>query len=45
MKIIIRLVLGLLALVFITITTAVFGIGGFFFTTGLYAVLFFAFKG
>lgn len=43
MRIFIRLVLGLLALFFITIMTAVFGIGGFLFTAGLYAVIFFAF--
>jgi hypothetical protein len=43
MAVFIRLVLGLLALFFITIMTAVFGVGGFFFTLGLYAVIFFAF--
>ncbi len=43
MGIIIRLVLGLLALFFITIMTAVFGIGGLLFTLGLFAVIAFAF--
>lgn len=38
-----KLILGLVALFFITIMTAVFGIGGFFFTLGLYAVIFYAF--
>ncbi len=44
MKAIIKLVLGLLALGFITIMTAVFGIGGFLFTIGLFAVIAFAFN-
>ena len=43
MEAFIRLVLGLVALLLITVMTAVFGIGGFFFTLGLYAVLLFAF--
>jgi len=43
MRVFIRLVLGLAALLFITVMSAVFGIGGFFFTLGLYAVIFFAF--
>jgi hypothetical protein len=43
MKTFIKLVVGLAALFFITIMTAVFGIGGFFFTLGLYAVIFWAF--
>ena len=43
MKIIIRLILGLIALFFITIISAVFGIGGFLFAVGLLMVLFFAF--
>jgi len=44
MRVIVRLVLGLLALFLITIMTAIFGIGGFLFTLGLFAVIFFAFK-
>ena len=43
MKIFVRLLVGLLALFFITIMSGIFGIGGFFFTIGLYAVIFFAF--
>jgi len=43
MKTFIKLVVGLLALFFITIMSAVFGIGGFLFTVGLYAVIFYAF--
>ncbi len=43
MGVFIRLVVGLIALLFITFMTAVFGIGGFFFTVGLYAVIFFSF--
>ena len=39
----IKLILGLAALFFITIMSAVFGIGGFFFTLGLFAVIFWAF--
>ena len=39
----IKLIVGLVALLFITFMSAVFGIGGFFFTVGLYAVIFFAF--
>jgi hypothetical protein len=45
MGIIIRLILGLVALFLLTIMTAVFGIGGFFFTVGFFAVLFYAFAG
>ena len=45
MMIVIRLVLGLLALGFITFMTMTFGVGGFFFTIGLFAVIQFAFKG
>lgn len=43
MKTFIRLVGGLAALLFITIMTGAFGIGGFLFTLGLYAVIFYAF--
>jgi len=43
MRVFIRLVLGLAALLLITFMSAAFGIGGFFFTLGLYAVIFFAF--
>ena len=39
----IRLIVGISALLFTTIMTAVFGVGGFFFTCGLYLVIFFAF--
>jgi hypothetical protein len=39
----IRLIIGLFALLFITAMTAVFGFGGFFFTLGLFAVVFWAF--
>ena len=45
MKIFIRLVLGLVALLLITGMSGVFGIGGFLFTLGLFAVIFFAFAG
>lgn len=45
MKIIIRLIGGLVALLLVTFMTAVFGMGGFFFVLGLFAVLFFAFAG
>jgi hypothetical protein len=38
-----RLIIGLAALFFITIMTAVFGIGGFLFTLGLFGVIFWAF--
>jgi hypothetical protein len=40
---IIRLVLGLVALAFITFMSALFGIGGFFFCIGLFVVIVFAF--
>jgi hypothetical protein len=40
----IKLVLGLVALFFITFMTMVFGIGGFFFTLGLGAVIVWAFS-
>lgn len=40
---IVKFILGLLALFFITFMTMVFGIGGFFFTLGLFAVIIFAF--
>jgi hypothetical protein len=43
MKPFIRLVIGLAALFFITIMSAIFGVGGFLFTVGLYAVIYFAF--
>jgi hypothetical protein len=39
---IVKLILGLIALFLITIMTAVFGIGGFFFTLGLFAVIAYA---
>jgi len=39
----INLIVGLFALLFITFMTAVFGIGGFFFTLGLFAVILWAF--
>lgn len=39
----IKLILGLLALFFITFMTMVFGIGGFLFTVGLGVVIVFAF--
>jgi len=45
MKIFIRLVLGLAALLLITVMSGVFGVGGFLFTLGLFAVIFFAFAG
>ena len=38
-----KLILGLAALFFITIMTAAFGFGGFFFTLGLFAVIVWAF--
>lgn len=38
-----KLILGLAALFFVTIMTSVFGIGGFFFTLGLFAVIVWAF--
>ena len=44
MEVIIKLVLGLVALLLITGMTAVFGIGGFLFTLGLFAVVAFAFN-
>ena len=43
MKVFIRLAVGLFALLFITMMSGAFGMGGFFFTIGLYAVIFFAF--
>lgn len=43
MKILIRLILGLLALLLITVVTAAAGIGGFLFTLGFFAVIFYAF--
>ncbi len=43
MRVIIRLILGLAALIFITMMTAIFGVGGFLFTLGLFAVIGFAF--
>ena len=43
MKAFLRLILGLAALIFITFMTAAFGFGGFFFTLGLFAVIFWAF--
>lgn len=43
MKVIIKLILGLAALLLITVMSAVFGIGGFLFTLGLFAVIWFAF--
>ena len=45
MKVVVKLVLGLVALLLITFMSAVFGIGGFLFTLGLFAVIFFAFMG
>jgi hypothetical protein len=39
----VKLIIGLFALLFITFMSAVFGIGGFFFTLGLFAVVFWAF--
>jgi hypothetical protein len=39
MRVFIRLILGLVALLFTTIMSAVFGIGGFLFTLGLFAVI------
>lgn len=45
MGIIIRLILGLVALFLLTFMTIAFGIGGFFFTVGLFVVIFFAFTG
>ena len=43
MKTFIKLIVGLIALIFITIMTGAFGIGGFFFTLGLFAVIVWAF--
>ena len=43
MKVFIRLILGLVALLLITFMSMVFGIGGFFFTAGLFAVILWAF--
>ena len=43
MTILIRLILGLAALLSITFMSMIFGIGGFFFTLGLLAVIFYAF--
>lgn len=40
----IKLVIGLFGLLFITFMTAAFGIGGFFFTLGLGAVIVWAFS-
>lgn len=40
----IKLVVGLFALILITFMTMVFGIGGFFFTLGLGAVIVWAFS-
>lgn len=45
MEVIIKLVLGLVALGLITVMTGAFGIGGFLFTLGLFAVIAFAFEG
>ena len=45
MKILLRLVGGLAALLLITFMSMVFGIGGFLFTVGLFAVIFWAFSG
>ena len=45
MKVFIRLLLALVALLLITIMSAVFGVGGFLFTLGLFAVIWFAFAG
>jgi hypothetical protein len=45
MKIVIRLVLGLAALLLLTIASLIFGVGGFLFTLGLFAVIWFAFAG
>ncbi len=45
MGVFIRLVLGIIALLLITVMTGVFGIGGLFFTLGLYLVIFWAFAG
>ncbi len=45
MMIFVRLILGLAALLLLTFMTAVFGIGGFLFTAGLFAVIFWAFAG
>jgi hypothetical protein len=44
MRVIIRLVIGLVALIFITIMSAVFGFYGFLFTLGLYGVIAYAFE-
>jgi hypothetical protein len=43
MAIILKLILGLGALFLITFATFIFGMGGFFFVLGLFAVLLFAF--
>ena len=45
MKVILRLILGLVALLLITFMSAVFGIGGFLFTIGFFAVVWWAFVG
>ena len=42
MMIFFRFVIGLAALLLITFMSMVFGIGGFLFTLGFYAVIFFA---
>lgn len=44
MGVIIRLVVGIIGLLLITAMTMCFGIGGFFFTLGLFAVIFWAFN-
>jgi hypothetical protein len=43
MKAFVKLILGLAALIFITFMTMAFGIGGFFFTLGLFGVIVWAF--
>ncbi len=39
----VKLIIGLAALIFITFMTMAFGMGGFFFTLGLFAVVVWAF--
>jgi hypothetical protein len=43
MRVFIRLVVGIVALLSITFMTMCFGIGGFFFTAGLFVVIIWAF--
>ena len=43
MKAFAKLIIGLVALIFITFMTMVFGMGGFFFTLGLFGVIVWAF--